>query len=184
MNRGLISTRYATALLDFASVSHQEKEVYEILKTFSEVYMQVPLLRNSLANSAISRQNKKKILFTSIGKDVPSSLDKMINLILKNEREEVIVNIALRYIDLYRQRFNIQYGKLITAVPINKANEEKFISRISDIVGENLEIESIVDPEIIGGFVLHLDDYRWDASISGKLIRIKSKIKRENTENA
>src|SRR5690554_5246975 len=184
MNTGLISTRYASALLDFAIESGQEKEVYGRMKTLSEVYLQVPQLRIALANSAITRKDKKQILFTSIGGNVPSSLDKMVDLILKNEREEVILFIALRYIELYRYKFNIQYGKLITAVPVNKENKDRFISRISDLVGEKLEIEPVVDPDIIGGFVLHLNDLRWDASVSGELTRIKSKIKRQDAENA
>ncbi|MDD4778087.1 MAG: F0F1 ATP synthase subunit delta [Fermentimonas sp.] len=184
MNTGLISTRYATALLDYASALGQEKEVFGRMKTLSEVYLQVPQLRIALANSAISRKDKKQILFTSIGGNVPSSLDKMADIILENEREEVVLFIALRYIELYRYKFNIQYGKLITAVPVNKENEEKFISRISSIVGEKLEIEPIVDPDIIGGFILYLNDLRWDASISGELTRIKSKIKKQDAENA
>jgi len=57
MNTGLISTRYASALLDFAIESGQEKEVYGRMKTLSEVYLQVPQLRIALANSAISRRN-------------------------------------------------------------------------------------------------------------------------------
>lgn len=184
MNTGLISTRYATALLDYSIASGQEKEVYGRMKTLSEVYLLVPQLRTALANTTISNKNKKQIIFTSIGGSVPSSLDKMIDLILKNERVEVILFIALRYIELYRERFGIQYGKLITAVPINKENEEKIISRISNIVGENLEIEPVVDPDLIGGFVLHLNDLRWDASVAGELTRFKNKIKRQEAENA
>ncbi len=183
MNTGLISTRYASALLDYAALSGQEKEIYDRMKTLSDVYLQVPQLRITLANSAITRENKKKLLFASIGGEAPSSLNKMIDLILKNEREEVIQFIALRYLELYRNKFNIHYGKLITAFPVTKKNEDKLITRIRDIVGEKLEIEPVVDPDIIGGFVLHLNDFRWDASVLGELTRIKSKIKKQDAEN-
>lgn len=184
MNTGLISSRYASALLDFATSYGQEKDVYDRMMTLSEVYMQVPQFRLALASTTISRANKKKLLFASIGGNVPTSLNKMTDLIFKNEREEVIQYIALRYIELYRNKFHIQYGKFITAIPIKKEDEDRFLSRISEISGEGLEIESIVDPDLIGGFVLHLSDFRWDASISGELTRIKSIIKRQNAENS
>jgi F-type H+-transporting ATPase subunit delta len=101
----------------------------------------------------------------------------MIDLILKNKREEMIRNIALRFIELYRERYHIQYGKLVTAVPIDPEREKHFISHIQKIVGGKLEVDPVVDPDIIGGFILNLGDNRWDASISGELTRIRSKLK-------
>jgi len=85
--------------------------------------------------------------------------------------------IALRFIELYRERYQIQSGKLVTAVPIDPEKEEQFISRIQEIVGGKLEIDPVVDPDIIGGFVLTLGDNRWDASILGELTHIRSKLK-------
>jgi len=84
--------------------------------------------------------------------------------------------IALRFIELYREKYHIQYGKLVTAVPIDPEREEQFIRRIQTIVGEKLEVDPAVDPDIIGGFVLSLGDDRWDASIAGELARIRSNM--------
>ena len=70
------------------------------------------------------------------------------------------------------------HGKITTAVPFDKKDSNSFQKRIQKLVGENLELEPVVDPDIIGGFVLQLDDYRWDASVSGELTRIKSHFKK------
>ncbi len=185
MNTGLISSRYATALLDYAIASDQQDEVYARMKTLSEVFVSVPEFKNALYNSSIFKEDKKKIILTACGGDIiPSSLDKMIDLILENEREEVLQFIALKYVDIYRDRFKIMYGKLITAVPFSKENELKFLSRIKNIVKENLEIEPIVDPKIVGGFILYLNDYRWDASVLGELTRIKGNLKKLEVSGA
>ena len=100
----------------------------------------------------------------------------MLTLILRNERQEHLLYIALRFVELYREKFHIQYGKLITAVEMDKERAQLLTSRIEKIVGGELEVESVVDPAIIGGFVLNLDGFRWDASISGELTRIKSRF--------
>jgi len=177
MNTGLISSHYAHTLLEYAVALGQQEEVYTAMKIFSELFMQTRPLRRAIQNPSIALQDKKKIIVTACGNNVPASLEKMIDLILKNKREEMIRNIALRFIELYRERYHIQSGKLVTAVPIDPEREEQFICRIQKIVGGKLEVDPVVDPDIIGGFVLNLGDNRWDASISGELTRIRSTLK-------
>ena len=65
-----------------------------------------------------------------------------------------------------------------------KEEIKSFKNRIQKLVGDNLELEPVVDPDIIGGFVLQLDDYRWDASVSGELTRIKSHFKKKEAVSA
>jgi F-type H+-transporting ATPase subunit delta len=178
MDKGLISTRYARSLLDYAITLDQQDEVYKNVKILSEVFWEVPELRVVLINSSIRQEERLKILYTAAGDNLPSSLKKMADMIFINEREDLIQYIALRYIELYRDRFKILHGKIITAVHINKEEIKSFQKRIQKLVGENLELDPLVDPDIIGGFVLHLDDYRWDASVAGELTRIKSHFKK------
>jgi len=140
------------------------------------MFFEVPKLHNTLLDPSLPNPEKKKIILTACGGIVPSSLGKMIDLILKNEREESIQYIALRYIDRYREKFHIQHGKLITAVEMDSETHKRLIIRIEKVVGGEIELEPIVDPAIMGGFVLHLGDYRWDASIAGELTRIRKRI--------
>lgn len=177
MNTGLISTRYATALLDFAIELNQQKEVYSALKFFLEVYGNVIELRKALYTHTVQKTDKKSIIVAACGGNVPSSLSEMIDLVIKNDRQDLLDYMALRYIDLYRERFNIQHGKLVTAVSIDEKMKERFIKRLEGFIDKVLEIDTEVNPDIIGGFVLYLDDYRLDASISGKLSRIKRDVK-------
>lgn len=178
MNTGLISTRYAVSLLDYAIASGEEKKVYENMKLLSEMFPAFPKLRSSIASLGLAVHDKREIIITACGGTVPPSLDRMIDLILKNERETLLQYIALRFVELYRERFNIQYGKLITAVSIDETRKQQLIARIRKITGSELEIESVVDTGIIGGFVLNLGDYRWDASVLGELTRIRSRFKK------
>lgn len=176
MNSGLISTRYARALLDYAAEMGEQEEVYEKMKLLSEIYLEVSDLRYAIQNQSVSNSEKRAVITTACGGSLPSSFSKMLTLILRNERQEHLLYIALRFVELYREKFHIQYGKLITAVEMDKERARLLTSRIEKIVGGELEVESVVDPAIIGGFVLNLDGFRWDASISGELTRIKSRF--------
>jgi ATP synthase, F1 delta subunit len=176
METGLISSRYTTSLLNYAIELGQQEEVYARMKILSQMFLQVPKLRSAILNPSLSAQEKKKIILAACGGTPPSSLDKMISLIIKNERQESIQHIALRYIDLYREKFHIHHGKLITAVSINNEIQDRLIARIEKIIGGEIELEAVVDPQIMGGFVLHMGDYRWDASVLGELTRIRNKF--------
>lgn len=177
MNTGLISLRYANSLLQYATGLEQQDEVYDRMKVLSEMFTRVPKLRRAIMNPSLLPQDKKKIFITACGGSIPSSLSKMFDLILKNEREDVLLYITLSYIRLYRYKFNIRYGKLITAVPINDQIEKQLADRIRKMVEMEVELDAVVDPGIIGGFVLTLGDFRWDASISGELTRIRNQFR-------
>lgn len=176
MNTGHISSRYATALLDYSIEMRQQEEVYATMKLLSAVFLEVPELRSAMQDPSIRGSDKIEFIRTACGSTLPSSLEKMIGLIVKNEREEHLQFITQRFIDLYRNRFKLQAGKLVTAVPVDPKTEKKLFDRISQITGEELEVETVVDSGIIGGFILNLDDFRWDASISGELQRIKTEL--------
>ena len=178
MNTGLISTRYAKALLEYSIESREQQEVYERMQTLAAMFTQQPSLRRALTGTMNTKKQKISLLQTACGGgELPLSLERMIRLIFENEREELIHYIALRYAELYRERFAIQYGRLITALPIDEKTEKRFIERISKIVGGRLEVEPVVDPSIIGGFILYLDDDRWDASVAGELSRIRNRLR-------
>jgi|SRR5690554_2039435 len=176
MNTGPVSTRYATALLDYAIEKDEQEKVYEKMKLLVGVFFEVPELRAALQDPSIPGTEKIDIIRVACSDDLPSALDEMIALIVKNEREGYMQFIARRFIDLYRHRFRLQAGKLVTAVPVDEETEEKLLSRVRHITGGELEIETVVDPNIIGGFILNLDDYRWDASVSGELERLKHSL--------
>lgn len=176
MNTGHISTRYATALLDYAIEMGQREEVYASMKVISQVFFEVPEFRNALQDPSILKKEKKNIILIAGGGRLPTAMDQMADLILQNEREEHLQSITQRFIDIYRMRFRFQAGKLVTAVPLEEETRNKLVERIQQVTGEEFEIDSEVDPSLIGGFVLKLDDFRWDASVAGELQRLKKSL--------
>ena len=182
MDSGLISIRYAKALLDFAVDQNQQREVYRQAKMLSRVFEHVPHIRFVLANPLIPLSEKKKAVVMAFGEQTLPVWDKMIDLIFKNNREEWLQYIALRYIDLYREVYNIHYGQLITAVPADSETQQQLKMLIEEKIGGRVELEAMTDPEITGGFILQVEDYRWDASVAGQLNRIRKKFKQINKQ--
>ena len=180
MNTGIISVRYATALLDFAKEKNSVAKVYSDAKMLTLMFSKMSELRLVLENPVIPVDEKKQLIFNTAG-GAPSDIFKnFIALLLQNKRENQVQEIMLKFIDLYREQKNIRYGKLTTAFAVDEATENKLLRLVTNKVGGTLELEKAVDPDILGGFVLVVDDVRWDASLSGQLRQIKNEYIERN----
>lgn len=180
MNTGLISTRYATALLDFSIGQNQQEQVYSEIKMLLQMYSDMDEFRQALGNPAIRASEKRKLIHTASGGSISTSLEQFIDLVLKNKREERLQYIALRFLELYRKRFGILNGSLITATKVDRPTYDRLKSFIESKTGGTLELERLTDASILGGFILQIGDNRLDASVSGQLLRVKNELKEIN----
>lgn len=182
MNTGLIPVRYATALLDFASESNEQDRVYTEAKTIAQSYFQFSELRTVLDNPVMAKAEKRKIILLSAGGKTTKSFERFMDLLLENNREIYLQSIALKYIDLYRKKKNIFYGKLTTAAIVDPTTEKKLMKLVESQTGGTIEMEKIIDTNILGGFMFEVDFVRWDASVSGQLRRIKKEYIEKNNK--
>lgn len=173
MNTGLIPVRYATALLDFANANNMQDRVYTEAKAITKSFFQFNELRTVLDNPVLVKAEKRKIILLAAGENISKPLEKFLDLLLENNRENYLLSIALKYIDLFRKQKNIYYGKLTTASPVNATVEKRLKAMVENTTGGTIEMEKVVDKDILGGFMFEVDFVRWDASISGQLRRIK-----------
>ena len=180
MNKGLISVRYATALLQFAQNENAEDEMYAQAKFLSRVFLQVSNLHTILNNPMVPKERKRQVILLAAGDKVPEVFEKTVELLLTNNREDCLQSIMLEYQEQYRKSKNILRGKLTTAVEIDDPTTQKLIASIEGKVRGNLELEKTVDPNILGGFILEVDFIRWDASLTGQLNRIKKQYIERN----
>ena len=176
MNTGVVSRRFAKALLEFALSKGTETRVYEEVKTLARNYSDVPKLRKAVDNPVLEKSKKLALLKeASGGKNVSEELMRFFELVLQKRRENFLQFIIWSFIDQYRTKKQIRIGKLITAVP-----SPKLVEHLEQDVGKDLhahvELETRIDPSIIGGFIMELSGYRVDASVSNQLKRVKNEF--------
>ena len=178
MDIGVISVRYARALLKSATEAKIEDAVYTEMQQLAKSYVEVPQLRFTIDNPMLSKDKKEALLLTAVG-EKPSDLTKtFIQLVLREDRERVMQFIANSYVTLYRQQKNVIRGRLITAAAVSPATEQKMRQMVEGKTNGTVEFESEVDPDIIGGFILEYDTYRMDASVKTKLNSILTQLSR------
>ena len=176
MNVGVISVRYARALLKCSVDAKLEDKVYSEMQTMAQSFASVPELKFTIDNPMLSKENKAKLLTAAAGGEISELTRSFINLVLKEDREGVMQFMANSYITLYRKQKNIIRGKLTTAAAVTPAVEQKMRQLVENNTNGTVEFETEIDPDIIGGFVLEYDTYRMDASVKAKLNTILTQL--------
>lgn len=178
MNEGLIPRRYAKALYGFALEKGQAERMYELMRNVANAFSSAPSLQEALGNPFISSADKQSLLLTASGDGAGDEciLDFM-KLLAENHRLNLAHGIALAYIDLYRKERKIYVVNVVSASEL-KPSEEK---RLKDIImthldGGTMEYTGSVDHELLGGFVVNINNERFDASISNELKQLRLKL--------
>ena len=178
MDIGVISVRYARALLKSATDAKIEQQVYTEMQQIAKSYIEVPQLRSTIDNPMLSKDKKEALLLTAAGKEPSPLMKAFVQLVLKEDRESVMQFIANSYVTLYRQQKNVIRGRLITAAAVSPETEQKMRQMVESKTNGTVEFESQVNPDIIGGFILEYDTYRMDASVKTKLNSILNTLKK------
>ena len=94
MDIGVISVRYARALLKSATDAKIEDAVYTEMQQLAKSYIEVPQLRFTIDNPMLSKDKKEALLLTAVGTKASDLTKAFIQLVLKEDREGVMQFIA------------------------------------------------------------------------------------------
>ena len=154
MNTGIISSRYATALLRLVDETGNGEAVYGQV---------VRILQDP----------------DSMPRKLEPELSHLVSLLVKNKRLENVKLILHRFTELYNASRGRRLVTLKTAVPAPELEQ-----RVKDLLQERftgeIVLESEVDPALIGGFILTIDDKLLDASVSRQLEEIRRQYIEKN----
>lgn len=177
MSINKIATRYAKSLIDLSVEQNVLTDVKSDMETFIKMCENRDLYL--LLKSPIVNATKKESIFKALFADKFNKMTlAFFNIVLKKGREFYLPEISKEFINQYKQLIGLTTVKLTTATPMD-ANALSIIKQkliASSETAKDVEIETSVDPEIIGGFVLKIGDKLFDNSISHKINQIKKNI--------
>lgn len=178
MDIGIVSMRYAKALMDYAKSTGKEEILYKEFHMLSRSLEKHPDLRMALENPILTIREKFSLICTAAvaSNTAGREFTRFITLVLKNRRENFLQYICLSFLDLYRQDKHIGVAKLTTAVPVSKTVEDRIRNSASSLLHAHMELQTEVDPSIEGGFIFDINDVRLDASIATQLKRVKQQF--------
>jgi F-type H+-transporting ATPase subunit delta len=167
--------RYAKAILDLAVSSESAHEVYQDMVLISSTIKGNEELRSFIQNPTISVAVKESALI-EVFEGTNGITKKVFHLLFLNKRFEILESIALEYNKLFDILNGFEVAHVTTAIPMDSHLEAQVSERIKMFSDKKITIKNIVDPEIIGGFILRIGDKQYNASLANRLQVLKREL--------
>jgi F-type H+-transporting ATPase subunit delta len=177
MQNPRLATRYAKSLLDLAIEQNSLDATLKDVQLLSDVCKQSNEFCVMLRSPVINADKKQVIVDAVIGHRLSPLTKAFFTLLINKGREATLPEIASAFIQQYRTMKSIRTVKLTTAVPATEAVKEAIRAKIlGSLSGSTIEMEEAVNPDLIGGFVLEMDDKLFDASIRRDLNDVRKQF--------
>ena len=165
--------RYAKAILNLAKDQGKDAEVNNDMKMIVDTIAGSDDLNAMLRSPIIKAKDKSKVLNALFGDKVTNIAKGLFNLLAENKRMLILESVAKQYAVIYDFHKKMQVATVTTAVKLTKEIEEKIQKKIVEITGNSATIENVINPDIIGGFILRVGDVQYDASISNQFNELR-----------
>jgi F-type H+-transporting ATPase subunit delta len=172
-----LAGRYAKSLIDLSLEKGQLETVFADI-----LYMNL-LMRNSdefvtvLKSPVIPGDKKQKVLDALTAGKIGLITASFNTLLIRKGREGFLPDIVQAFIEQYKENKGIHIVTLTTAMPVGEDVKNAIISKIKQISNmKEVELQTLVEEKIIGGFILEADGRRVDASIAYDLANIKKQF--------
>lgn len=176
MLRGyIVATRYAKAIFTYSSENGNSeyllRDCFALIRLLNESIE----LQFILSDFQLSIHQKEQLLFETLG-FLSHQGKKMLTLLLRNNRLNLLEKIVHGVIDLDTQSKGITKVKVTTATPLQKTLLQEVTSFLDDLIDGRIEIENRIDVKVVGGLVINYEDLEYDASLSNRIKNLRHSI--------
>ncbi|NOY50789.1 MAG: ATP synthase F1 subunit delta [Chlorobi bacterium] len=172
----LLAKRYAQALFDLALETNVLEKVANDMMLVEEVVDSSKDLRLLLNNPVIDPYKKLNVLKKIFQGKIEDLSLKFLLLITRKGREKYIRYISKAFNKIYKEHKNIVDVTLTTAYKTDKAVKDSILKMLTTITDKNIDLEEVVDDGLIGGYLINLEDYQYDASVKTQLKRLRKQF--------
>jgi len=176
MNESKISVRYAKALF---ALGKEENSLNELKSDMELLYVcigEVSELQFILSSPLIKSAEKARLFRSAFeGAFSPLSIT-FTNLVFENRREDYLGGISRYFLTLLKKEQGILDAELVSAAPVTDPVRQSIVQLIEKKFKAHVELAEKTEPGLIGGFILRVGDQQLDASLSGKLKRIRTSL--------
>lgn len=169
------AARYAKAMLEISLEKGTLETINKDMVLISESISQSEDLKSFLLNPII-KGNVKLDALSEVFASTSAQTIELFKLLMHNRRFDILEAIASKFQDMYDQELGIQKAKVTTAIAMDAQMEAKVLEKIKQISDKKVTIENVVDPTILGGFILRIGDQQFNASLANKLQDLKRQL--------
>lgn len=176
MSETRVSNRYAKSLIDLAKEQNILDQVFNDIQVFKTTVDQNPELSNLLKSPIVDADKKNSVLNKVFSASFNQLTIRFFDVIIRKKREYYLNDIAIAFINQYRFMNNITTATVTTASEMSSQTLQDITQLLEKNTGKKVIINSKINPSLIGGMVVQIEDKLFDASISGKLRKAKQEL--------
>lgn len=179
MKKSKASAPYASSLLSLAQEKQQADTVLNDLHSISKTVNDSADLQALLANPVVKGDKKADILKAIFQGNVSDLSIDFLSLLAHKNRADLLLQVISTYQELYRTANNIVKLHIESAAHLDSNNIDA-ISKVLVPTGATVEVEQIINPDLIGGFIARVGDKQIDNSILSSLSRLKTEFQKKH----
>lgn len=172
----IVDRTYARALYEIALARGRVPEIQAELAGLVAAMEEVPHIRSLLRNPQLDAESKATVLEIAVGEDADEALRNFLRLLAEKGRAAQIEGIRTEFDRLVAQAEGQLTVTLTTAYELSGQEADEIVRLIERASGRRVEAERRVDPGLIGGIVLQAGSLRADASVRGRLERMRQDL--------
>lgn len=167
--------RYAKAILDLADSKGVADLVGSDMALIASTIASNKELDIFIQNPTLTADIKENALL-EVFADSNAVTKGLFHLLFENKRFEILFAIAAEFKKLLDEKNGIEIAIVTTAIPLNPELEAKVMAKIKEFSDKTITIQNVVDPAIIGGFILRIGDKQYNASVANSLQVLKREL--------
>ena len=176
MKDSRINGRYAKALFDLATEQQILETAFHDMQLVKEICQSSKEFESMLSSPIIRTDKKQAVVKEIMGNHLHQVSLSFILLILKKRREANLRSIAIEFIEMYKEFNGIKTAYLETAMELDSETKAEFTTLLTQQSKKTVELFEEINPQIIGGFVITIDDKQADNSISTKIQKLRKEF--------
>ena len=181
MSNRASANRYAKALLDVAVKEADPVKAEQDLAEFANLFATSEDLRRALTNPVVPSQAKRAVVQQIVDRAKPiAPVGKLMVLLADRDRLEILPDLIEAYRDRLMDFQQVVRAEVVSAIPLSADRAADLQQRLAALTGRTVNLNTRVDPSIVGGLVARIGTTVYDGSVTTQLAKMKERLS-ENT---
>jgi len=176
MSVSIVASRYAKSLIELAKEQNVLEAVYQDMLLFKDTADKNRGLMLALKSPVVRHEKKSGILKSLFKERVNPVSFAIFDIITKKNREAILDEIAVEFINAYNVHMGIEKATVVTPTPLTDELRKQFTDIVANATGKTVQLAEKVDNALIGGYVLTVGDRQIDASLRSRLNELKLQL--------
>jgi F-type H+-transporting ATPase subunit delta len=178
----IASKRYSQSLFEAALDNEKLDLVFEELEGLKKVFEDNQSFFKVLEYPFITLDEKYKIINEVFSKSFDPLICDFLKVLIEKDRVYVLADIIKDFEELYYEHSKLLKVHVITAFKLKEDYRMRLALKLKEVFRQDIVMEVSVDPSIVGGLLIRAKDKIIDATVKGKLDRMKDNLLYDKTE--